>query len=259
MSYSAPTCQAQPNSKAWRNVFTLIFAREISALRRRICDLTDAAAAADPAKSWADVESVAAQVDHVAEELLLFVEGSLARAAGLEGGACAIVDRLLDSLAKSTVPWERTAIPAAREGTSNRTWIIGIRFADTTIWFLPMVVHEFGHFAVERLEDRFGDRPGTGLLNGTWMDGRFGLEGQPPGAMPSMARRFFAHPRAHELFADVFAAYTLGPAYAAALMWRATPHRAWEARGDHPPWGARVHAALRAVGAGGRWTGLLPR
>jgi hypothetical protein len=231
----------------------LVFDREIVPLREAVADVRSASTTAAPAESWARIESIAGQVDRVAEDVLLFVQGSLVRAAGLEGGICAIVDHLLDGMATVTVPWERTAIPAPREATSNRTWVIGVRASEATIWSLPLVVHEFGHFAVTRLEDRYGERPGARLLDGSWLDERF------RDADRNAARRFFAHPCAHELFADTLAGHLLGPAYVAALVWRARPHRAWQPTGDHPGWGFRVLASLHAAGADGRWKWILDR
>jgi hypothetical protein len=230
-----------------------VFDREIGPLREAVAEVRLTSATAAPAESWARVESIADQIDRVAEDVLLFAQGSLVRAAGLEEGICAIADHLLDGMAASTVPWERTAIPAAREATSNRTWVIGIQASDATIWSLPMVVHEFGHFAVTRLEDRYGERPGAKLLDGSWLDESFWDDDR------NAARRFFAHPTAHELFADTLAGYLLGPAYVAALVWRARPHRAWQPTGDHPGWGFRVLAALHTVGVDGRWRWILDR
>jgi hypothetical protein len=228
-----------------------VFDREIGPLRETLADIRSTSAKAAPADSWARIESIAGQVERVAEDVLLFIQGSLVRAAGLEGGICAIVDHLLDGMAASTVPWERTAIPAVREATSNRTWVIGVQASDATIWSLPIVVHEFGHFAVTRLEDCNGERPGVKLVDGSWLEESFRNDDR------SAAERFFAHPSAHELFADTLAGYLLGPAYVAALVWRARPHRAWQSAGRHPGWGFRVLAALNAVGADGRWQWIL--
>ena len=228
-----------------------VFAREVRALDRSLDDLERRTSSPPLVEAWKVAESVFAEVDRVAEELLLFVEGALARATGLDGGVCAVVDRLLDDLAKRVgIGWERTTIPAARESTSNRTWIIGLPLTETTIWSLPVMVHEFGHFASARLEDRYGQRPGVAIEDATWIDSAFSAE------RAVAATEFFrkvANPI--ELFADVFAGYAMGPAYAATLAWRASPHGAWESRRGHPGWGFRVHGALRAVRAEGRsWT-----
>ena len=242
--------ELRPVSRRLRPVFD----REIGPLREAVANVRSTSATAAPAESWGKIESIAGQIEGVAEDVLLFVQGSLVRAAGLDGGICAIVDHLLDGMAAaSKVLWERTAIPAAREATSNRTWVIGVQASDATIWSLPMAVHEFGHFAVTRLENRYGERPGAKLLDGSWLDETFS------DADRNAARKFFAHPTAHELFADTLAGYLLGPAYAAALVWRARPHRAWKPTGGHPGWGFRVLAALHAVGADGRWQWILDR
>lgn len=229
-----------------------VFAREFATLDTGVSRLEAKAAGESATDAWQCEADLVQTTDAFLEELLDFVEGSLARAVGLDRRVCSIVDDLLNSLAKDlTISWERTTIPAVREETSNRTWIIALSIADATIWSVPYMVHELGHFAAERIEDRNGQRLGIPLIRCDWLDEQVGAAA---GTDVPSARRFFADPRAHEFFADVFAAYAIGPAYAAALAWAGTPHRPWEAEGDHPGWGFRLRATLRTLGA--EWSDL---
>ncbi len=207
----------------------------------------EALAAADEnpvAGRWAKLRSIADGIDTLAAELLPVALGGLARAAGLDRGMCALAERLVDALARWTVSGQRVVVPAPREQTSTRTWVVGLPLREGSIWSLPIVAHEFGHVVAADLKDQFNQRLGENLLNGSWRD-RPGLPPEAtrlPGPLP--------FDRAGELFADVFAAYCTGPAYAAALMSRSIPAGAWASSTDHPPWGWRMRAVQRALGPG---------
>jgi hypothetical protein len=121
--------------------------------------------------------------------------------------------------------------------------VIGLRVTDASIWAVPVMLHEFGHFAATRLETAHGERPGVNLVDGSWLAAAFRSD---PLKLKT-AQSLLGHPRAHEFFADVFAAYTIGVAYAGLTLWRAGPNRAWDSSGDHPGWGYRMNAVLRAI------------
>ena len=197
-----------------------------------------------PSALWEEFEAVSRMADSVTEDVVLFVEGTLARAARLDDGLCAVVDRMLDDIGRWTVAWDRTAIPMVREQISSSTWMIGVRISDASIWPLPLAAHELGHFVAEDLKDVYNQRLVSALLAGGWLEAVAADEREA-------APRFLHSANALELFSDVFAAWTIGPAYAAALSWRAAPHRPWAGEVDHPPWGLRmraVHTTLRRVG-----------
>lgn len=188
---------------------------------------------------WGGTMECARQLETLSAELLPVAEGALARAAGLDNGLCALAQRLLDDIGRKTVPWNRIVIPAPREETSNRWWVVGLPLVYASPWYLPIMVHELGHFAATRLEDQYGQRLGEKLLAGSWRE-RLDV------SQDTLATLSYKH--AQELFADIFAAYCAGPAFAAALMTRAVPWGAWAAGPDHPSWGARMYAVLRALG-----------
>ncbi len=217
-----------------------VLAREFHPLRAVVKRLGQDLDGIAPDAAWERLERITAQIDALADNVVAYVEGALARAAGTDKGLCAISDHLLDDISRrAVVPWERTSIPSARDATSTRTWVVGLRLHGAGIWFLPMMVHELGHFATERLESRLGQRLAEDLLGLQWATDVL------PHVLPDRLTTVLAHP--HELFADVFATYTLGPAYAAALVERATPHRPSMSRDDHPAWEFRVHAVLQTL------------
>jgi hypothetical protein len=215
-----------------------ILAKTLNPLRTELMALREPTRSS-VADRWSRTERCAEQLGGVAAELLPVAEGALARAAGLDNGLCALAQRLLDDLGAITVPWDRIVIPAPSEATSNRSWVIGLPLLDASPWYLPIIVHELGHFAATRLEDQYDQRLGAELLDGSW---RKALDVTTTGQEKRAALRY---DHAQELFADVFAAYCIGPAFAASLMKKAVPSRAWEAAGDHPSWGARMRAVLR--------------
>jgi hypothetical protein len=180
-------------------------------------------------------------LDQLFAEFLPVIEGALVRAADLDNGLCRLAQHLLDDLGAVTVPWNRIVIPAPREATSNRSWVVGLPILDTSRWFLPIMVHELGHFAATRLEDQYSRLLGAQLLEGSWRE-RPELASLGAEAFESLTYR-----HAQELFADVFAAYCVGPAFAASLLTRAIPAGAWQSRQDYPSWGARLRAVLRTL------------
>jgi hypothetical protein len=215
-----------------------ILAKTLNPLRTELMALREPTGSS-VADRWSRAEWCAEQLGGLAAELLPVAEGALARAAGLDNGLCVLAQRLLDDLGAMTVPWNRIVIPAPREATSNRSWVIGLPLLDASLWYLPIIVHELGHFAATRLEDQYDQRLGAELLDGSW---RKALDVASASQEKRTALRY---DHAQELFADVFAAYCAGPAFAASLMGRAVPAGAWEAAGDHPSWGARMRAVLR--------------
>ena len=124
--------------------------------------------------------------------------------------------------------------------TSNRSWVVGLPLLDASPWYLPIMVHELGHFAVTRLEDQYNRRLGEELLDGSWRE-RADVSSMRPEMLAPLSYK-----HAQELFADVFGAYCAGPAFAASLMTRAIPADALKASPDHPSWGVRMYAALRS-------------
>jgi hypothetical protein len=215
-----------------------ILAKTLNPLRTELMALRQPTGSS-VADRWSRTEWCAEQLGGLAAELLPVAEGALARAAGLDKGLCALAQRLLDDLGAITVPWNRIVIPAPSETTSNRSWVIGLPLLDASLWYLPIIVHELGHFAATRIEDQYNQRLGAELLDGSW---RKALD---VASADQEKRTALRYDHAQELFADVFAAYCTGPAFAAALMSRAVPAGAWETAGDHPSWGARMRAVLR--------------
>jgi hypothetical protein len=184
---------------------------------------------------WTTLPEISTRATEVFGESLAFLEGALARKQGLDQSLCPIADALLDELSRRTgVAWERFTILAEGELFREMAGIIRLRFPDTTVWSLPVVAHEFGHYAGRAITERKGTRtvhPFEELL-------------------AREEQRGWRTRHVHELFADVFASYTLGPAYAfACLVGRLDPSDAYRDRSDgsHPASARRAYAILSTL------------
>lgn len=193
-------------------------------------------------QQWLTVVEIATKLQNLAAELLPVAHGALARAAGLDNGLCALAEDLVADLAGSTVPGLRVVVPAAQEHTSARRWVIGMALREDSIWSLPIVAHEFAHVVGLDLKDEYRRRLAENLINGSWRD----FPGLPPEALTVPGP--LPAGRATELFADIFAAFCTGPAYAAELMARSVPVAPWEPQGTHPGFGARLRSVLAVFG-----------
>ena len=184
---------------------------------------------------WKRLPPISMQATEVFGEALAFLEGALARANGLDQNLCPLADALLDELSTRTgVKWDRFTILAEGELFRDMAGIIRVRFPDTTVWNLPVVAHEFGHYAGRELSQRGSQRtvhPFEELLAREQQRGWDTLH-------------------VHELLADVFATYTLGPAYAfTGLVGRFDPSDAYREspNGTHPPAAQRARAVLSTL------------
>ncbi len=182
--------------------------------------------------AWSRLRDHRRATYYLFQESLAFLQGVLAREAGLDHGLCAIADALLDDLSdRCGIPWERFTIAAEGEFFQDMVGIIRLRFPDTSIWSLPIAVHEFGHYVAQEMRVRVGGQYEHPFQKY--------LEEQGAGD-----RRRINHLNEH--FADLFATYVLGPAYAfTCLLLRFDP-----AAGDsatHPSSARRAHLILRLL------------
>lgn len=140
-------------------------------------------------------------------EYVEFAGGLAMRDNALEDRVCRMTDELLKELSETTR--NALTVPARQAALSTiMTSVIKVGFPEWTVWGIPLAGHEAGLRIAE--DDpavrEYVEEPGQGL---------------------SKELR-------KSLFADIFAAYTLGPAYAcAAILLRFEPHHVL-AVGDEP-------------------------
>jgi hypothetical protein len=122
---------------------------------------------------------------------------------------------------------------------SDYVQIIRVRFPPGGIWDVPVVAHEFGHFAAYRftLRDR-GERsqPMTEFVR------QYLTKVNDLTAQKRWRRWLF------EFYADAFGVYTLGPSFAAsALLSRFDVAGANQSSDEHPSYAARASLILRML------------
>jgi hypothetical protein len=197
-----------------------IVTAEAARLRERL-DRIDG----DPSQQWPRLVALAADVERLAAEVLAFVGGVAARAAGLDGGLCDMADRLIDDTARQLlVNYHAITLPAAGEYIDVLSEVIRVRYPGRRIWDLPFALHELGHFLVTRFHPAGGARQALAAdaAEQTQADdtpARIIEREQIVGERVVPYRRAFAE----ELWADTFATYVCGPAYALAALTRFDP------------------------------------
>ncbi|OAR23249.1 hypothetical protein A8W25_27510 [Streptomyces sp. ERV7] len=183
-----------------------------------------------PAALWAKLYRLQLELDELFEETLSLVEGAALRAARLDEGYCVLADVLLDEIGGRTpVAWDSFTVLGTEEIYARSTRVIRVRFPGRSFWDLPVVAHEYGHFAGPAVTVDGGVRtvhPLEDLLD----DAR---KESPDAHWPWL----------HELFADTFASYVLGPAYGLACAFdRFDPAVARHGTETHPAPNLRIAA-----------------
>lgn len=182
------------------------------------------------AGSWEQLRRYRRSCGELFQECLGFLGGAMLRSVQ-ENDICEIADALLVELSRKTsVVWSRVTILAEANFFTETTGLIRLPFPDYGIWNLPVAVHELGHFIGPRISDETGTSPFQTRLGSITEE------------------RDKSHLR--ELFADLFAVYALGPAYAfSCILLRFDPldATACEDGETHPSHGKRVHFILKAL------------
>ena len=169
-------------------------------------------------------------------EALAVLEGALARSARLDDGFCDAADRLIAEISKQAQrDWNRFTILYEGELFSNLAEMIRIRFPSAGVWDLPIAAHECGHFISTQTWER--DRAGD--FRHAFQEFLDANKAEPE-SPPSY--------HLHEYFADVFAAFAVGPAYAlTALLLRFDASRPYEETDTHPNPAKRAYLILRTL------------
>jgi hypothetical protein len=146
-----------------------------------------------------------------------------------------LADRMLRDCAHRTgVNWSAGTVPGKDPFLETTTDLIRVRFPDWSVWNLPLMAHEFGHL-VARATPAF-----------TRHQRRCGPT--------ATVRRHL-----EEVFADAFATYTLGPAFACdMILLQLNPGEAHQPRSRHPTHHERVQVILQMLEQMNDWTRARP-
>jgi len=174
-------------------------------------------------------------------ECLALIGGALVRATEfekgpgpqLDKGLCRIADALLDDLSsRAVVLWERFTILGETEFFGEMAQIIRLRFPEVSIWNIPIAAHEFGHFIGPELKQA--------EIGGTF---RYPFQDELRKVEDEQGRAFL-----QEYFADLFATYTLGPAFACTcILLRFDPIEAYQDKKEHPAYAKRFYLIRRTL------------
>ena len=160
-----------------------------------------------------------------------FLEGALLRSSGLDLGICKIADAIVDRLSDYTYPWNRFVIVAEESFFADMTEIIRLQFPEFTIWNLPIIGHEFGHFVGRQLRNSIKPDLFKMIVNA---EGKRDLNSQDETFL-------------YEQFADLFATYALGPAFACTSLFLAfKPAKDTDGR-EHPSDAKRAYFILQTL------------
>jgi len=221
-----------------RSAVTGRFMRLLSEQLQRIADArSEIAAARGGPRAWETLRTLEHGARPARREALEYLGASLLMSGGGEAAGTLVVDLADGMLARYSectgLGQGARAIPAPAPMLETATDVVRVPFPDPSAWSVVLVAHEFGHL-VARDTPRFA----------TWRIGR--IARLPLSALPPAT----ANAWLEELFADVFATFTAGPAFVcAALELHFTPAGADLPRGDHPSHAIRVATLLATLRA----------
>jgi hypothetical protein len=183
---------------------------------------------------WKAFEGIRKQCTTLFGEGLSLLGGLLIRHFRLDQTGCKVADALCRYLCCKAQLYEGLlVIPAIEDSFTNLTNIIRIRFPDFSIWSLPIVAHEFAHYLQTERRDKTFPYLFSEILQS---------EGEAPGIKGENDRIL------QEQFADLFAVYSLGPAYiCTCIMLDFDPRQAHLGRSGHPSDAQRVYFVLQAL------------
>ena len=189
---------------------------------------------------WEGLQADRKECDAILKEFLSFLGGALIRQNQLDNGICAIADNLLADLSlRSDIPWTRMTILGEGDFFADMTEIIRLSFPEFTIWNLPIVGHEFGHFVGRELRKRMIDRDKRDFLREL-----IEQEGKIDLSEDKKKKEENYH---YEHLADIFATYSLGPAFAfTSILLKFNPNKNKDGE-SHPSDVKRVYIILKTL------------
>ncbi|MBD2600932.1 MAG: hypothetical protein IM507_12545 [Microcystis sp. M20BS1] len=190
---------------------------------------------------WKDLQADRKECDAIFEEFLACLGGALIRQAQLDNGVCTIADKILADLSsRSDIPWTRMTILGEGDFFADMTEIIRLRFPEFTIWNLPIVGHEFGHFVGRELRKRIKDRKGQRDFIKEIIE----QEGKQNSTEDEKKKE---EDYLYEHLADIFATYSLGPAFAfTSILLKFNPNQSQDGE-IHPSNVKRVYIILKTL------------
>jgi hypothetical protein len=217
------------------------FDLRLEPLEGRLANLRDKARNRAPlADLWVDLRTYTEQAAGVLDECRSFIEGTLLRRSAVDDGLCGLADALLEELGERTgIGWATPTLLGRADSYASMAGIIRLEFSDSTVWHLPILAHEYGHYLAEEHRRR--------LLNAVDTTWEFPvldyISGQSGGGTDNRTANLL-----QELFADLFAVRALGPAFACtAILLRFNPSAPDSDSDTHPSDPKRAHFIVSAL------------
>jgi hypothetical protein len=175
---------------------------ELSAKRTKIVNGTATASV------WSLVNARACS--ELLDEALLYLQAAHSRQSDSTRDLCEIVDQLFGEIGNSIpyISWKSYSVFSAEDSFDKLTDVIRVRYPISAAWDIPITVHEFGHYVSDKIL--------TKSINGA-------AQQTIRQYILTEATRNVAKPNAdsgivwtvwlEEMFADIFATLTLGPAF----------------------------------------------
>jgi hypothetical protein len=217
-------------SGQWVKRLQAIVHAEVKRLEERL-----AGVGGDLPRKLAELGEIERLIERIATETLAFVGGVTARSLGIDGGLCDWADALLAAVAEPMLQgYQPIALPSGSEFIDVVSEVIRVRYPGVGIWDLPVVLHEFGHFLVRRLPP--GKEPSVSSV--------IRREREPLDECGGLREVPYLGAFAEELWADTFATYVAGPAYAFSALDRMDPTTACDDQMPSHPSAVRRSGAI---------------
>jgi hypothetical protein len=213
-----------------------------NAIADRRCDLKqESSGASADTVAWQVWTTQEQKCEPLFREALAWLQAQNRPALDAEGPAVlarALVSELSEACGLDIVP---VIAADVQDSFTDFVQIIRLRFPSADVWDVPVIAHEFGHFAAYRLTAPPQDGPARAQKVHEFVRER--LAGRPSFEHAGLTYR------ANELFADVFATYALGPAFGlSALLLRFKVAEAYnDSDAKHPSYAARAVVVLETM------------
>jgi hypothetical protein len=200
----------------------------------------------DSSTEWITI--VSGSIDLLFDECLMYVHAARSRGTDVDSDLCELTDLLFEEIAGrlKAISWNNYSTFASSDSYDLRTDVIQIRYPLSTVWDIPIAVHEFGHFLSRRIQQQAG---GSMCLPLEIQKAAVVEQKQATQAQASTHQAIDWQVYMDELFADILAAYAIGPAFAfSAVGLRFDPLTSTvHLDGKHPPYADRTFAILETL------------
>lgn len=184
--------------------------------------------------------------DQLLAESLLYLQAAYSRRNQAANNLCAIVDLLFAEVAKClpALEWKTYTVFSGEDSFDKVSDVVRIRYPVTAVWDMPICVHEFGHYVSDKLLAKGADGTGRQSIKEDIHRTANLYSEQKRGPQGTNWAVWL-----EEVFADVFGATALGPAFGySSVILRFDPSRpSAERDGKHPADARRVYTVLTTL------------